>query len=59
MSLRYTVAAALADGQVLPAQFSDAKPGDPALVALANNMELVPDPALDKLYPKDFRLGRR
>jgi 2-methylcitrate dehydratase PrpD len=54
MSLRYTVAAALADGQVLPAQFSDAKLGDPALVALANNMELVPDPALDKLYPKDF-----
>ena len=54
MSLRYTIAAALVDGQVLPAQFSDAKMADPALVALANRLELVPDPALDKLYPKDF-----
>ncbi len=54
MSLRYVVAAALVDGQVLPAQFSDAKMADPALVALANRMELVPDPELDKLYPQDF-----
>ncbi len=54
MSLRYVVAAALVDGQVLPAQFSDAKMADPALVALARHIELVPDPALDKLYPKDF-----
>ena len=54
MSLRYAVAAALVDGQVLPAQFSDAKMADPALIALANNLKLVPDPELDKLYPKDF-----
>ena len=27
---------------------------DPALVALANQLELVHDPELDKLYPKDF-----
>jgi 2-methylcitrate dehydratase PrpD len=54
MSLRYVVAAALVDGQVLPAQFADAKMNDAALVTLANNIELVPDPELDKLYPKDF-----
>ena len=54
MSLRYTVAAALLDGQVLPAQFTDARIADPALTALACQMELVPDPELDKLYPKDF-----
>ena len=54
MSLRYVVAAALVDGQVLPAQFSDARMTDPALTALANTLELVPDPELDKLYPKDF-----
>jgi 2-methylcitrate dehydratase PrpD len=54
MSLRYVVAAALADGQVLPAQFDAAKMNDPALGALANRLELVPDPDLDKLYPKDF-----
>ncbi len=27
---------------------------DAALVALAKHIELVPDPELDKLYPKDF-----
>lgn len=54
MSLRYTIAAALIDGQVLPAQFTDAKLADPAITALAGKIELVPDPELDKLYPKDF-----
>ena len=54
MSLRYVVAAALVDGQVLPAQFSEAKMRDSSLGALANRLELVPDPELDKLYPKDF-----
>jgi 2-methylcitrate dehydratase PrpD len=54
MSLRYVVAAALVEGQVLPAQFSDTAMTDAALGALANKLELVPDPELDKLYPKDF-----
>ena len=54
MSLRYVIAAALVDGQVLPAQFSEAKMADATLIALANGMQLVPDPELDKLYPKDF-----
>ncbi|MDP2707069.1 MAG: MmgE/PrpD family protein, partial [Burkholderiales bacterium] len=54
MSLRYTVAAALLDGQVLPAQFTDAKLADPVTTALAGRMELIPDPELDKLYPRDF-----
>jgi 2-methylcitrate dehydratase PrpD len=54
MSLRYIVAVALIDGQALPAQFADAKLVDPAITALAGAIELVPDPELDKLYPKDF-----
>jgi 2-methylcitrate dehydratase PrpD len=54
MSLRYAVAVALIDGQVLPAQFTDAKMSDPAIAGLASAIELVPDPQLDKLYPKDF-----
>ena len=54
MSLRYTIAVALIDGQALPAQFADAKLVDPKIVALVDNMELVPDPELDNLYPKDF-----
>jgi 2-methylcitrate dehydratase PrpD len=54
MSLRYCLAAALNDGQVLPAQFSEAKMHDPALGKLAAHLELVDDPALDKLYPAHF-----
>lgn len=54
MSLRYAVAVALLEGAALPAQFTDAKLADPAINALARAIELVPDPELDKLYPKDF-----
>ena len=54
MSLRYVVAAALLEGQVLPPQFSDAKLSDPAITALAERLELEHDPALDKLYPERF-----
>jgi len=54
MSLRYIVAAALAEGQALPEQFSDEKIGEPALVRLASEIELVHDPRLDELYPVHF-----
>ena len=54
MSLRYVVAAALVEGQMLPPQFTAAKMADPALVALAQRLELVHDPELDKLYPGRF-----
>lgn len=54
MSLRYCVAAALLEGQMLPPQFSDAKLSDPALTDLAQRIELEHDPALDKLYPARF-----
>jgi 2-methylcitrate dehydratase PrpD len=54
MSLRYIVAAALTEGQALPPQFTDHKLSDPALVALAQKLELVHDPKLDALYPKNF-----
>jgi 2-methylcitrate dehydratase PrpD len=54
MSLRYVVAAALTDGQALPPQFSESRIADPALTTLAASFELVPDPALDQLYPAHF-----
>lgn len=54
MSLRYCVAAALMDGQVLPAQFTDARMRHPALVELAGALVLENDPALDQLYPAHF-----
>ncbi len=54
MSLRYIVAAALMDGEVLPAQFTDERIADRNLVALADSLELVSDPKLDQLYPVHF-----
>ncbi len=54
MSLRYVIAAALLEGQVLPPQFTNKKLADPALTALAGRLELVHDPELDKLYPVHF-----
>jgi len=54
MSLRYVVAAALAEGQALPPQFSDEKIADPALTRLAGHIQCERDPALDKLYPARF-----
>jgi 2-methylcitrate dehydratase PrpD len=54
MSLRYVVATALLEGQMLPPQFSEPKLADPAINALATHLELEHDPALDKLYPQRF-----
>lgn len=54
MSVRYAVAAALMDGQVLPAQFAEARMRDPALVKLAGQLECEHDPKLDALYPAHF-----
>lgn len=54
MSLRYTVAAALVHGQVLPPQFSDEAIKDARVVDVARRMELVADPKLDQLYPTHF-----
>jgi len=54
MSVRYVIAAALADGQVLPPQFTDERMGDPELVKLAAQLECEHDPKLDALYPAHF-----
>ena len=54
MSLRYTIAAALVDGKVLPPQFTDERMRDPALVRLAAQLDCEHDPKLDALYPKHF-----
>jgi 2-methylcitrate dehydratase PrpD len=51
MSLRYCVAVALLERQALPAQFVPEKLRDPAIVALAQRLEIVHDPALDEIYP--------
>ncbi|XYI41703.1 2-methylcitrate dehydratase [Cupriavidus necator] len=54
MSARYALAVALLDGEVLPAQFGQARLADPKIIALANAIEIVRDPELDALYPASF-----
>jgi len=54
MSLRYCLAVALLDGEALPAQFRDERIADPAVTALAQRIELVPDAELDGLYPTHY-----
>lgn len=54
MSVRYVVAAALLDGQVLPPQFTPARMTDPVIMALAAQLECEHDPKLDELYPAHF-----
>ncbi|CAM3968320.1 MmgE/PrpD family protein [Bordetella tumulicola] len=54
MSVRYAVASALLHGSVLPQDFEAARRHDPAMVRLANAIEIVRDTDLDQRYPKDF-----
>jgi 2-methylcitrate dehydratase PrpD len=54
MSLRYCVAAALLDGNVLPPQFTPERFSEERIVALAQRIELIDDPQLDELYPVHF-----
>lgn len=54
MSLRYAVAVALVEGAVLPREFAPEKLHDPVITGLTERIELVPDPALDRLYPEHF-----
>ncbi len=54
MSARFTIAAALADGNALPAQYTDDRMSDPELVELARRIQLVPDTELDNIYPADY-----
>ena len=54
MSVRYVIAAALLDGQVLPPQFSEARMADPAIIKLAAQLECEHDPKLDAMYPAHF-----
>lgn len=51
MSLRFVIALALVEGAALPAQFTAEKIKDPRVVKIAQQMELVDDPAMDALYP--------
>jgi 2-methylcitrate dehydratase PrpD len=54
MNARYCIATALLEGAVLPPQFAKGKLGDPKLVALAERIELMHDPALDDIYPANY-----
>ncbi len=51
-SLPYVIAAALADGNVLPSSFSDEKLKDPAIWDLLGKIKVIADPEIDALFPK-------
>jgi len=51
-SLPYVIAAAVADGNVLPDSFSDEKLKDPRIWELLSKIKVVADPEIDALFPK-------
>ena len=50
-SLPYVIAAAVADGNVLPDSFSDEKLTDPRIWDLLDKIKVVADPEIDALFP--------
>ena len=50
-SLPYVVAAAVADGTVLPSSFSDEKLKDPRIWDLLGKIKVVADPEIDAMFP--------
>jgi 2-methylcitrate dehydratase len=50
-SLPYVIAAAVADGNVLPSSFSDEKLKDPRIWDLLGKIKVVADPEIDSLFP--------
>ncbi len=50
-SLPYVIAAAIADRQVTPAQFADAKIMDPVIRAQLPKVVVVADPEIEKVFP--------
>ncbi len=54
MSLKYSVAVALAEGNALVSQFTEDKIRDVDLVNLAGRVNFIVAPELDALYPRKF-----
>src|SRR5689334_21766259 len=50
-SLPYVIAAAVADRQVTPLQFTDAKIKNPIIRAQLNKVKVVADPEIEKVFP--------
>ena len=50
-SLPYVIAAAIADRQVTPLQFTDAKINDPIIRAQLNKVKVVADSEIEKVFP--------
>jgi len=50
-SLPYCIAAAIADGNVLPSSFEEDKLRDPRIWALLPKIKVVADPEIDRLFP--------
>jgi 2-methylcitrate dehydratase PrpD len=53
-SMPFVAAVALLDGEVTPAQFTEDRYSDPAVLALAERVDCVHDPELDTDYPQHW-----
>jgi len=51
-SLPYVIAAAVAERQVTPIQFTDAKIMDPTIRAQLNKVKVIADPAIEAVFPE-------
>ncbi len=51
-SLPYVIAAAVAERQVTPLQFTDAKIMDPTIRAQLNKVKVIADPAIEAVFPE-------
>jgi len=58
-SLPYCLAAAIADGNVLPSSFDEEKLHDPRIWALLPKIKVVADPEIDRLFPAVKRASVR
>ncbi len=56
-SLPYCIAAAVAERQVTPSQFTMAKIMDPAIRAQLQKVKVVADPEIEKVFPALQRVG--
>ncbi len=54
MSMQYNVAISLLYPDVLPDQFSEERLRDPEICKLAQKVEVVVDPEINRVYPKQF-----
>ncbi|MFC2066025.1 MmgE/PrpD family protein [Chloroflexota bacterium] len=52
MNMQYVIAVTALDGEIFVDQFTEDKVNDPRIIEYSRKIEVIPDPALDKLGPE-------